>query len=459
MSPSARTSAQAPGGEIHAGFRAGDPGYRAGDPGYRRVAVAVFLGGVVTFSSLYSTQALLPLLGRGFGIGAGAAATSVAVTTLGMAGGLLLAGPVSDRVGRTPLMRWSLVVAAALGLLTAVAPTWSVLLCLRVGQGLALAFFPATAAAYLREEVHPAAHARASGLYVGGTAIGGMLGRLVAAVSAHLAGWRWGLFDVGLLATVCAALCWRLLPASRGFVSRSAAPVPDGVTVTAAWDGAIRPVPRDDGPAVRVLRDGAAVSDAPVRLLRLVRDPYLVGMWLLGGLGMGTFVATFNAIGYRLTLPPYRLSVAVVGFVFLVYSFGSLASTWAGRAAGRHGRPPVVLTGALVLLAGVAVTAARPLGLVMAGLVLVTCGFFAVHGVVSGWVAARAQPLGATGRASAVYLVVYYLGSSICGTEAGYAWTARGWGGVALLTGGLSLSAVMVAGVLLLGPGVGRRPE
>ena len=36
------------------------------------------------------------------------------------------------------------------------------------------------ATAYLREELSPSAHARAAGLYIGGTAIGGMTGRLVA---------------------------------------------------------------------------------------------------------------------------------------------------------------------------------------------------------------------------------------------------------------------------------------
>ena len=61
----------------------------------------------------------------------------------------------------------------------AVAPSWEALLALRLLEGVALAGLPAVATAYLREELHPSTHARAAGLYVGGTAIGGMAGRLV----------------------------------------------------------------------------------------------------------------------------------------------------------------------------------------------------------------------------------------------------------------------------------------
>ena len=52
------------------------------------------------------------------------------------------------------------------------APSWEVLLGLRVLQGVTLAGLPAVATAYLREELHPSVHGRAFGLYIGGTALG-----------------------------------------------------------------------------------------------------------------------------------------------------------------------------------------------------------------------------------------------------------------------------------------------
>src|SRR3954464_5249584 len=52
-----------------------------GGPGYRRMSLALFLAGVATFALLYSTQALLPLVSRDFGVTASAASWTVSGAT------------------------------------------------------------------------------------------------------------------------------------------------------------------------------------------------------------------------------------------------------------------------------------------------------------------------------------------------------------------------------------------
>jgi YNFM family putative membrane transporter len=104
---------------------------------------------------------------------ASATTLSISVTTLAMAVALLVVGPVTERVGRTPIIRASVVVTSLVGIAHSLAPNWPTLLVLRGLQGISLAGMAAVAMAYLREEVAPEAHARATGLYVGGTAIGG----------------------------------------------------------------------------------------------------------------------------------------------------------------------------------------------------------------------------------------------------------------------------------------------
>src|SRR4029453_10464707 len=89
---------------------------------------------------------------------------------------------------------------------------------------LVLAGLPAVATAYLREELHPSTHARAAGLYIGGTALGGMAGRLVAGVGADFGGWRGGFAACGGVALASAIVVRVLLPASKQFV-----PAPSGV--------------------------------------------------------------------------------------------------------------------------------------------------------------------------------------------------------------------------------------
>lgn len=390
--------------------------HRVGEPGFRRVAVALFTAGVATFALLYATQPLLTVLARQFHRSAGQAALSVSAATITLGIAMLVAGPISEVRGRTPLMFASLFASSVVGLACAAAPDWPVLLVLRCIQGAALAGLPAVAMAYLREEVHPDAHARATGLYVAGTALGGMIGRLLAGGVADLAGWRAAVAAVAGLGLLCALVTRALLPPSRHFTRGSARP----------------------GTIVRLS-------------LRLLADPVLLVLYGIAATLMGAFVAVYNALGFRLAAAPYHLSVAAAGLVFLVYPVGSLSSALAGRATERLGRAVVTCGGVVLMAAGILATLLSPLALVVAGVAVLTGGFFTAHGVASGWVAARAQrTIGGTAQAAGWYLFFYYLGSSIAGGLAGAAWSAGGWEQVteltlALTAGGGVLSLLLVA--------------
>ena len=384
--------------------------YRAGDPAIRRASLALFLAGVAVFALLYSTQPLLPELSRRFGVTPAAASLSVSLTTLTLAVGLLVAGPVSERYGRTRLVLVSLAAASVLGFGCALAPSWPLLLVARALQGLALAGLPAVAVAYLSEELHPEVAGQATGFYVGGNALGGMAGRLLSGGLADLGGWRLAVGGIAVLGAVCTVATVLLLPASRRFV-----PAPPGLATL--------------------------LSDSR----RVLTDPVLLGLYALAALLMGAFVSVFNALGFRLESPPYDLSPAVAGLVFLVYALGSVGSTVAGRLADRYGRRPVVPVAVAVMLLGLLGTALGPLPWVVVALAVMTVGFFAAHGVASGWVAARARLGGrATAQAASAYLVAYYVGSSVAGTAAGSAWSAAGWSGVLLLTAALVVLGCLV---------------
>jgi YNFM family putative membrane transporter len=106
----------------------------------------------------------------------------------------------------------------------------------------------------------------------------------------------------------------------------------------------------------------------------------------------------------------------------------------------------VVPVGCLVAVAGVAITLAAPLPLIVIGLAVMTAGFFAVHGVAGGWVAVRAHAGGGgTGQAASIYLFSFYLGSSVFGGFAGTAWSRAGWSGVAVEAGMLFATALVLA--------------
>ncbi|MGI4947772.1 MAG: MFS transporter [Janthinobacterium lividum] len=390
-----------------------------GTPGYRRLTLAMLFAGFSTFSLLYAAQPLLPTFARAFDLSAEGASLAVSIATGPLAIGILVAGALSDRWGRRPMMVAAMFAAGVATLLAAVAPGWGSLLACRMLTGVALAGVPAVAMAYVAEEVDAASVGSAMGLYIAGTAIGGMAGRIGVSLIASaadglvsgVAGWRWALGAVGLVGLAMAEAFRRLAPPSAQFVAR----------------GARRQAPH-------------------VGARALLRDAALPWLYLEGFVLMGVFVTVYNYAAFRLEGAPYRLGQATVSAIFLLYLVGSASSAWFGGMAGRIGRRLVFPVPVALLIAGVALTAAAPLALVVAGIALVTVGFFGAHSIASAWVGRRA--LAARGQAAALYLFFYYLGSSVLGSAGGVAWTRGGWPGVAWFC--LALGAVALAGAAAL---------
>jgi MFS transporter, YNFM family, putative membrane transport protein len=364
---------------------------RRGDPGFRPIAVGLFFAGVTTFALLYATQPLLPALVGAYGTTPGTASLSVSVTTAALALGVIPAGALSERWGRRPVMVWSLSAAVVLGLAAALAPSLELLIVLRALEGLALAGLPAVGMAYLADEIDGEHLGAAMGLYVAGNSVGGFGGRLVVSTVADLTGsWRWALAGVALLSAACLVAFAAVLPASRRF----------------------RPAPVGRRALLGEVRSHLA-------------DPVLRRLFAVGLLVMGVFVCAYNYVTFLLLGPPFRLPALVVGFVFVLYALGTATSTRTGRLADRIGTRAVLLGAVGVAALGAVATLASLLWLVVAGLALLTVGFFAAHTVASAAVGRRADH----GRAvaSGLYLGAYYVGSSVGGTLGGVAFGLAGW--------------------------------
>jgi YNFM family putative membrane transporter len=357
---------------------------------------------------LYDVQPLLPLFAHRFGTGAANASLSVSLATGTMALAFIPAGILSDRVGRLPVMVFSLFASATLTILSAVLSGWNMLLVMRALTGIAIAGVPSVAMAYVAEEVAPLSSGSAMGLYIGGSAIGGMAGRLGMTLAAELFGWRGAMAAMGTIGLVVATAFRLLAPAPRVFVAK-----------------------RHD------LRSVTAATK------RLMCDKALPLLFAEGFLLMGAFVSVYNYVGFRLQEPPYPLSQPVVGLIFLFYIIGSFSSAWFGGLASRVGHAKVFWMPIVGLAAGIALTAVRPLALIILGIAVITGCFFAAHSTASGWVGRRATRDRA--QASSLYLLFYYLGSSILGTIGGVAWTHFAWEGVAAYGVSLVLVALAIA--------------
>ena len=392
---------------------AGEPAWtESGSRAYHRVSLALFLAGFATFSLLYCVQPLLPAFARDFRVGPAESSLALSLSTGFLAIAILCAGAVSEVVGRRGLMFASLIGAAILNMADAVAPNWQVLLIARALEGFVLGGVPAVAMAYLAEEIHPRGLGLSMGLYIGGNAFGGMFGRVIIGVLTQFISWRVALGAMGLLDLVAAIGFFVLLPVSRNFARQPRFKLWYHL---AAWQGHLRP--------------------GPLPLL-----------FLIGCLLQGAFTTVYNYAAFRLTGAPYRLSDTEISLVFLVYLFGVISSGGAGALSDRHGHGPVLIAGIAIAGTGVGLTLLHPVTAIICGVALLTIGFFIGQSTASGWVANAA--VGTKGHASSLYLLAYYLGSSVMGSIGGWFWSAGQWPAVAAFA--IALLVLAFAAELLL---------
>ncbi|EFB2834643.1 MFS transporter [Escherichia coli] len=356
-----------------------------------RVTLALFSAGLATFALLYCVQPILPVLSQEFGLTPANSSISLSISTIMLAIGLLFTGPLSDAIGRKPVMVTALLLASICTLLSTMMTSWHGILIMRALIGLSLSGFVAFS----------------MGLYISGNSIGGMSGRLISGVFTDFFNWRIALAVIGCFALTSALMFWKILPESRHFRPSS-----------------LRP------------------KTLFINFRLHCRDQGLPLLFVEGFLLMGSFVTLFNYIGYRLMLPPWHVSQAVVGLLSLVYLTGTWSSPKAGTMTTRFGRGPVMLFSTGVMLFGLLLTLFNPLWLIFAGMMLFSTGFFAAHSVASSWIGPRAKR--ARGQASSLYLFCYYLGSSIAGTLGGVFWHNYGWNGV-----GAFIAVMLVVSILV----------
>ncbi|WP_046784970.1 MFS transporter, partial [Pseudomonas putida] len=338
-----------------------------GTPAFMKTVLALFSGGFATFALLYCVQPMMPLLSQEFSINAAQSSLVLSVSTGMLAFGLLITGPISDRIGRKPVMVFALLCAALSTMVSAVMPTWEGVLATRALVGLSLSGLAAVAMTYLSEEIHPQHIGLAMGLYIGGNAIGGMSGRLITGVLIDFVSWHTAMLTIGGLALIAALVFWKVLPESRNFRAQTLKP--------------------------RSLLDGFVMH---------FKDAGLPWLFLEAFLLMGAFVTLFNYIGYRLLAEPYHMNQALVGLLSVVYLSGIYSSAQVGALADKLGRRRVFWASILVMAGGLLMTLANPLVMIIVGMLIFTFGFFGAHSVASSWIGRRA--LKAKGQASSLYL-------------------------------------------------------
>lgn len=351
---------------------------------------------------MYVVQPLLPLFVEVYGISVSASSLSLSVTIISLIIGLIVLGFYSDRVGRTGFIHFSLFGSVIPFFLIPITESFFMLLLLRFVQGFALAGLPATAIAYINEEVDSKSSGIATALYISNNAIGGMAGRVLTGYITDYYSWETAFYFFGILGMVIAVLVFLLLPKSRHFQSSNM----------------------------------SFRKDVEGFLFHL-KNPAILIVIGIGVVLQLTFTGIWTYLPFYLQAEPFYLPLETISYTFFAYGLGVIGSPLASWLAGKFSLDKVRLIGIFVFSFGVFLTVVSHLTIVIIGLCVMCLGFFTAHSLTAASVAAKAEHH--KGSASSLYLVAYYIGVTLGSSAVSPIWNSFGWFGVVLLLGLLPL--------------------
>ena len=386
--------------------------------------ITLFFAPAFIFANMYTTQAILPELSKAFSVSAPTAGLTVSMLVLAVAFGSLVYGPISDRVGRKPVMVSVSFLVIIPTLLCGLAPTFAALVVFRTFQGLLMPGLTSVAIIYVSEEFTGKIRGLAMGIYVSGLTLGGLFARGGSAVLTSLYNWHIAMLVFTLPTLITALIMWRFLPDTNSRRLRAKARMEANDARLGAGTTASARIAIYNTFARQALRD-----------MRLhMHNRHLVGAFVIGFCSFFAFIGIFTYLPYYLTGPTFQLPPIALGLVYLLWLTGVISPV-AGTVAARIGSRRVIAFTMGLGAVGLLITLVPVLPIVIIGLGCVTIGMFSTVPAVNLYLGEQATT--AKGTAASMYLSLYYFGGSIGGVLTGYALLWAGWHGVVFLCLGM----------------------
>ena len=352
------------------------------------IQLLVFSLVAATFTTVYITQPVLPVIQDEFAVDARTASLSVSMVILGIALANLPFGIIADRYPIKPILLTGGTVITATSLVCATTYSITLLIAARFIQGLFIPSLTTCLAAYLAKSLPASRLNVVMGSYVSATVAGGMGGRL-------LGGW------------IHPPLHWRY-----AFVSASALLIT--ATIAASrW----LPVEKDE-PKPELKQAG---------FIQLLAQPSLWRVLVIAFTAYFVFSSMFNYLPFYLSRPPFSARTEVITLMYLAYLIGIVMGPVSGRLSNHMGSGVTIVLGSLLLAAAVSATLIQSLAAIAASLVLMCASFFSMHAAAIGLLNRRLTS--SRGRANSLYVLSYYLGGAAGITAFGYAYDSYGWSG------------------------------
>lgn len=356
-----------------------------------KLQMAVFALVSATFTNIYITQPVLPILQDEFGVSTVAVSMTVSIVILGIVVSNLFFGYLADRVAIHPILLIGGLCVAAGGLISAVTHDFRLLLAARMFQGVFIPALTTSLTAWLARTLPGSRLNVVMGAYVSATVLGGLGGRLLGGWIHPPLHWRYAFVTASVLILSAMLFALVVLPRSRPEVREGSEPKGDG-------------------------------------FLKLLSRKELLMPIACGASGLLMFQPIFNYLPYHLSTPAFGFATETITLIYLVYVLGIFLGPVAGNLSNRFGSGNMLIAGALIFAVALGLLLVPSVLAVVAGLLGVCAGFFTIHSVAVGLLNSKLSS--GQGKANALYILFYYTGGWMGITGAGYAFEFFHWQGV-----------------------------
>ncbi|TSD89765.1 MFS transporter [Mycobacterium sp. KBS0706] len=308
----------------------------------RSVVVASFLGWTLDAFDFFLLVFILTDISQEFGTGAETTSWLVTLTLAMRPLGAFLFGRAADRFGRRPTLMVDVLAYSLLEFASGFAPTFTVLLILRMLYGIAMGGEWGVGASLTMETVPVRSRGFVSGLLQAGYPTGYLLASIVYGLFYDSIGWR-GMFMIGVLPALLVLYIRRSVPESPSWTE------------------------------TKVARDGISLRDTVRRHWRLgIYAILLMTAFNFFSHGTQDIYPTFLKVQHG--MGPHEVSL-----IAIVYNIGAILGGIAcGVLSERFGRRRVIVVAALLALP------ALPLWAFSSGPVLLAAGAFLMQVAVQG---------------------------------------------------------------------------
>ncbi len=327
---------------------------------------------VLTFSTLYVPQPILPLLAEDFSVSGSEISLLISLTLFPLGLTPIVYGYLIDNISARTILHWFIGILAVTELSLAFVMDFRIMLGLRLLQGLLLPAIFTAIVTYISNL--SAAHQRQKSVsrYIAATITGGFAGRFITGLISDFSDWRTAfiVWSIGLL--IAWSLLWKLqkdIPAQC-----------NSLEISGIW--------------------------------QMFKRPLHFRVYLTVSIVFFGFASALNVLPFRIKDISPEATESLIASAYMGYLMGVLVSLNAQRICARLGSEiNSTILGILTFGVGFLLFTSTNLIIIIFAVFIFSTGFFLMHSTLSAYINHHTQSQ--RGVANGLYISFYYTGGSL----------------------------------------------